>query len=128
MADYAQTITESISMLGMGELALWGTFEWGEDWGYTGELETEADKCLSNSIAFAENRFHDIEISPIGNTLDFDETAIESIMRSWGVWDKVWTKPSSDGDDKVFDESVAFPDTSTSWSDVSDDQTDWEDI
>jgi hypothetical protein len=128
MADFAQTITETISLLGMGELALWGTFEWGEDWGYTGELETEADKCLSNSMTFAEDRFHDFEKAPIGNSLDFDETGIEAIMRAYGIWDNVFTKPTTDGDEKIFDESTPVSDTDTSWTASPDDSSSWEDV
>ena len=127
MADLTQTITESMTMLGMGEVALWGVFEWGENWGYTGELETETDKCLTNSLTMTDSRANEVDLEPFRNGIAIDESVVEAIMRAWGIWDYVWTRPTSDGDQKVFDESTAVSGTSSTWNAVSDGSADWED-
>jgi hypothetical protein len=85
MADLTQTITESMTMLGMGEVALWGVFEWGENWGYTGELETETDKCLTNSLAMTDSRSNEVDLEPFGNSIGIDESVVEANSTSWSA-------------------------------------------
>jgi hypothetical protein len=54
---------------------------------------------------------------PWTDSIDLTED-IESIMQAWGIWDNIFTKPTTDGQDKVFDESGKVSDGSTSWEDL----------
>jgi len=52
MADLAQTITNSFTLLGASPVNVWGTMEWGTDnWGISKDLPLIFLKVLSESLA-----------------------------------------------------------------------------
>ena len=57
--------------------------------------------------------------------LTIDDPQLVAIMRAWGIWDYIFTKPTADGDEKIFDEFTKVSDGSTSWTKVADGSTSW---
>jgi hypothetical protein len=149
MADHTQTITNTLgSIMGMGQPTLWNAFTWGTDnWGYDADMPTDVDVApdmadltltvalgqdvvfegTTNTMVLSDAYGKDFDKAPITESIVFTED-IESIMRAWGIWDNIFTKPTTDGQDKVFDEFDRVSDGSTTWTPVSDGSTSWEDV
>ena len=126
MADYTKTITESVTMLGMSDANLWGTFLWGELWGSSEDLRKEFDQApLGNSVTLTDALGKDFVRDFITNNIAMDDPQLSSIMRAWGIWDYVFTKPTTDGDEKIFDQFSKVSDGSTSWTKTTDGSTSW---
>ena len=55
MADFTKTITESMSIFGISEPNLWGTFLWNELWGASGDLRKDYVRApIGNSVSIAD--------------------------------------------------------------------------
>ena len=148
MADHTQTITNRLgAIMGMGQPNLWGTMVWNDDWGYDSDMPTDVETApdmadLTLTVALGQ----DVVFEGTGNTLTLSDAigkdfvkepwtdtvthtgALEAIMRTWGIWDFVFTKPTTDGDEKVFDTFSKVSDGSDAFSKVSDGSTDWEGV
>ena len=145
MADHTQTIINYMPLAGHGEAQYWNVITWGTDqWGWDPDMVTDTVKApdmanLNLSVALGQ----DVVFEGTGNTMDLADavgkdfvkeqltetitfaSSIESIMRTWGIWDYVFTKPTSDGDEKVFDTFSKVSDGSDDFTQVSDGSTDW---
>ena len=145
MADFAQTIVNTMGLAGLGEPQLWNVVEWGTDhWGWDPDMETHANVApnmaglalsvalgqdvvfegTSNDMALSESYPKDFVKEPLTETITF-ASSIESIMRTWGIWDYVFTKPTTDGDEKVFDVFGKVSDGTDAFTQVADGSTDW---
>lgn len=125
MADHTQTITNSMGVFGGSEPTLWNDFLWGTGlWGYTNEIIDDVDKGpFVETITLTDGISKHVELT-IGDSLTLTGS-IESIMKSWGIWDTVFTRPTTDGDSKVFDDSTRVSDPSDDFTQVADGSTPW---
>lgn len=123
MADLAQTITNTLNILGPSVPSRWNLFNWGENWGVTGDLQTFYEKGLFESITLTDSIGKAPSITPISETIGFSIGL--DIFRSIGIWDYNFTRPTIDGSEAVYDESSKIADPSTTWSKQSDPSTDW---
>jgi hypothetical protein len=147
MADHTQTVTNQLgAIMGMGQPNLWGTMVWNDDWGYDADMQTETDKGIANTGTLTVALGQDVVFEGTSNTLTFSDAygkdfvkepwtdaithsgALEAIMRAWGIWDFVFAKPTTDGDEKVFDEFSKVSDGTDAFSKVSDGSTDWTEV
>jgi hypothetical protein len=127
MADHTQTVTNSMNIFTTVP-QLWNAFEWNENWGESGRTCKAFEKApISNTASMEQNQGRDFVKAPVTNTMTFTED-LESIMRAWGIWDFVFTKPTTDGDEKVFDEFSKVSDGTDAFSKVSDGSTDWTEV
>lgn len=145
MADLTQTVTNRIPIMAMSPAVYWGTLVWGTDnWGFDGDTITEFEKGIVNSTSITTAIYEDIEHlvglgtialsdalgkdmdkAPLTETLLLSED-VASLTRGYGIWDYVFTKPSSDGVNAVYDVSSKIADDeSTTWTKTSDGSTDW---
>lgn len=145
MADFTQTIINFMPLAGHGEAQYWNVIVWGTDhWGWDPDMQTDTDVAPDMAgLGLAVALGQDVVFEGTGNTLTLSESlpkdfvkepvvatitlasSIESIMRAWGIWDYVFTKPTSDGDEKVFDQFSKVSDASDDFTKVSDGSTDW---
>lgn len=123
MADFAQTVTNSLNILGPSTPSLWNVMQWGDDWGVTGDLKKFYEKGLSDTITLTDSVSKAPSLTPITDSIGFT-TGLE-IFRSIGVWDYNFTRPTIDGSEAVYDESSKIVDPSTDWSKISDPSTNW---
>jgi hypothetical protein len=125
MADFTQTVTNSLNVLAASPGSLWGTFQWNETWGQDEDLWTDTNKAVSINLVVENILSKSFEFT-ITNTLSLSADVSE-LTRSIGIWDYVFTKPSTDGDEAVYDESSKVADASTEWSDVTEASSTWSD-
>lgn len=126
MADFTQTVTNSLTVLSASPPNLWNNFNWGDNWGQDEDLWTESDKGVTNLLSLTLLLSKSIVKSPLTETLTLTEN-LESLRRSLGDWDYVFTKPTTDGDEAIYDESSKVANASTSWSSVSEASSTWSD-
>jgi hypothetical protein len=126
MADFTQTVTNSLQTMGSSEPTLWNAMEWGTDlWGYTDDVWTDLDNDpILNTLTLSDSLFKEFVKAPLTETITFTED-LTSIMRAFGIWDYVFTKPTSDGDEKVFDQFTRVSDPDDDFTQVSDGSTTW---
>jgi hypothetical protein len=128
MADFTQTVTNSLSVLAASPGTEWNDFNWGEqNWGQDEDLWTDTGKWLSENLYLTVALHKDFVKSPISETITLTED-LSSLSKSIGIWDYVFTKPTVEGQDKVFDESSKVSDADTAWSDVSEASSTWSDV
>jgi hypothetical protein len=146
MADLSQTITNTLPIMAISRAVYWNALTWGTDnWGRDEDVITETEKGIANTLTHSTAIFEDIEHlldfgaltvsssvpkefirEPITETIDFSAD-IESLMRSIGIWDYLFTKPTADGEEAVYDVSSKVADVSTDWSSVSEASSTWSD-
>jgi hypothetical protein len=116
-----------LNVLSASPPSLWNNFNWGEqNWGQDEDLWTDTNKGIFETLNI-EDVLHKSVTLTITNTLTLTEN-LESITKSIGNWNYVFTKPTTEGDEKVFDESSKVADSDTSWSDVSEASSTWSDV
>ncbi len=127
MADHTQTITNGLNVLGVSPGSLWGTFQWNTNWGNDEDVWTDTEKGLTNlTLNLEQVLSKGIEIDPITNTIVVTED-LSALLRALGIWDYVFTKPTTEGREAVYDESTKVPDGDTTWTGVSDASSTWSD-
>lgn len=124
MANFAQTITNSLNVLGVSPPSLWNVLVWGQDdWGVTGDVAVSFEKGLFEAIGLTDSIGKSPVITPLTDSIGFS-TGLD-IFRSIGIWDYNFTRPTIDGSDAVYDESSKITDPSTDWNKLSDPSTNW---
>lgn len=102
MADLAQTVTNSINVFGASPTNKWGTMEWGDLWGASEDLATSFEKGISaGSLTLFDFSYRNITITT-GNSVSF--SADLDICKKYEKWCLVWTGPTANGADAVYDE------------------------
>ena len=147
MADFTQTVTNNLPLMAISPAVYWNALTWGTDnWGFEGDIITEVDATIAlGTTAFTTAIANEVEHAvglgtlvltdvygrefeiTFGESLDLTED-IENIMRSLGIWDYVFTKPTTDAQDQAYDESTRVEDGSTTWTPVSDGSSTWSDV
>ena len=147
MTDFAQTTTNHVgSIVGMGEATYWGIAVWTVDvWGSSVDMATDVNvgptmapinfastigghsvvkAPIDNSLAVSDAYGKSFVKAPISSTMVFTEN-LESIKKSIGVWDYIFTLPTVDGDEQVFDQFTKTTDPSDAFTAVADGSTTW---
>lgn len=57
MADLTQTITNTLTLIGLSPANEWGSFNWGENWGSDNDTNFEIGKWLSETTTFTDSIF-----------------------------------------------------------------------
>lgn len=136
MADYSITVSNTLYAFGPDKLtvSLWGTFQWGENWGYTPiDMICDVEKQITNSLA------------PTGSTLNFDvdkalsetitpsdafskdtERTISNSLAPTGDltsetltisgWNYVFVKPSTNAEDRNLATFTTQSNAQTTWT------------
>lgn len=123
MADFAQTVTNSLNLLGPSVPSRWNIMQWGDNWGTTGDLQTFYQKGVFESLTLTDSISKSSTLTPITDSIGF--TMSLDIFRSIGIWDYNFTRPTIDGAEAIYDESAKVVDPTTDWSKVNDPTTDW---
>lgn len=129
MADHTQTVTNSFKVLGMSIGTKWDAAVWDTDlWGVDEDLATAVGKFLdSENITITQTMGKDFVRAAINNAITIAED-IESIEKTIGLWNYIFSKPTIDGDSKLFDQFSKIADGTDAFSAVSDPSTDWDEV
>jgi len=128
MADHTQTVTNAMVIMGTSQGNLWGTFLWNENWGTSEDLWTSIEKAIGNGISLADVLAgKDFVKAPLNNTITITEELV-SVLKELGIWDYVFTRPTTQGIDKLTDQFSKSGNQSSTWSDVADGDTTWSDV
>lgn len=102
MADFAQTVSNTVNIFGMSPPNLWNDMDWGDNWGASEDVATSFEKWLaSESITLSDAVSKEV-LFTVYNDLTFDLDL--DICKRYEEWCKVWTNPSTNGADAVYDE------------------------
>jgi hypothetical protein len=143
MADLTQTITNTLTPLGIGSPNFWGTMDWGEKWGARDPIQDVnvapdmADLTLTPTIPVKDIDHllggitlgidgavsKDMTIS-IVNAMTFTDD-IASIIKQLGDWDYIFTLPTNDGQDKLTDGFAKVAAGSDDFSKVANGSDNW---
>lgn len=102
MADFAQTVSNTIDVLGASPPNYWGVMDWGDLWGASEDLATSYEKFLQSETLTLDDLTitqYDITLSE-SLTLSYDL----DICKRYEIYCKVWTGPTTNGADAVYDE------------------------
>ena len=115
-----------MQVLGVSPPTLWGVAVWGTDnWGVDEDVWTDTDHQVANSLTLTDSLpikeyGHLVALGTMGISSD-----ITSLLREWGIWDYIYAKPTTDGDDQVTDQFSKVSDATDAFSKVSDASTTW---
>ena len=102
MADFAQTVSNTFNVLGASPPDYWGVMNWGDNWGVSEDLATSFELGISfGTISFSDAWAKQFQVTfsdSLAMSLDLD------ICERYDIWCKVWTGPTSNGADAVYDE------------------------
>jgi hypothetical protein len=128
MADLTKTVTSTMTVLGVSQPTLWGNFEWGaEEWGATGDLCKAFDKApLTNTLTMTENNGRDFNKAALTESINLTDD-LNPVEKSWDgdLWKYIFTKSTTDGTEKVFDQFTKVTDQDDDFSEVSGNSTSW---
>lgn len=102
MADFAQTVTNTLNVLGASPPNLWGVMDWGDNWGVSEDLATSFEKWLAGESITLSDLYSKNRAVVLRQTLTFDLDL--DICKRYEIWCLVWTGPTSNGADAVYDE------------------------
>jgi len=127
MTDHTQTVTNTMQVFGVSPGSLWGVAVFGTDlWGVDEDVWTDTDKQVTEALGLTDAiAFKDIE-HLITDSLTLS-TAVNPVMRTWGIWDYVFTGPTTEGEDQSDSTWTATSDNDATWSDVNNTSTSWSD-
>jgi hypothetical protein len=125
MADHTQTITNAMNILGVSAGNQWNVLVWGTDeWGASEDLGTGVGKWLTETMGLDDAVGKDFVKAPLTESITFTDS-IDSVLREWGIWDYIATKPDTDWTERVDDESSKVGDPSSTYAAVSVPDTTW---
>ena len=126
MADFTKTITNNLGALGVSRGQLWGTFLWNTNWGNDEDVETATDKGVTDTLTI-EVPLLKVATKHLSNTITFSED-ISSVMRSIGIWDYLFTRPTDEATQAVYDEFAKEANETEAWSATVDGSTSWSEV
>ena len=125
MADFTQTITNTLNTFGISAGNQWGFMVWNDEWGASEDIGTGLDKePLVLPLAIGETEHLDFVKAPYTNTIGI-AAAIDPVMRAFGIWDYVFEGPTTDGTERVFDQFTKVADGDDDFTVVSEPSTTW---
>lgn len=116
MADYSQSISNTVNVFGMAPSEKWGSMVWGvDDWGQDSDLVTATIKVLtgsftatdSYSLGFGKN---------LSDSLSVDTYDLDIFLQDADGYYKVFIKPTTDGEELVITGWTACAKSSTTWT------------
>jgi hypothetical protein len=126
MADFSITVSNTINMLGE-PASLWGDMVWGVDkWGAGSEdLQVAVNKLIDNSQSFSQDILnkqisHRIDDQDIPLTSDATVIGVRS-----GIWDYVYTLPTTNNDLAAHTSYTSSTVGTTSWTCAAAGSTTW---
>lgn len=125
MADFTVTISNNLYAFGDSPSTQWGNFLWGEGfWGEgSADLATSVEKLLENTIDSSDAKYLSAEVV-VSNSIDtLSETTSEDLKN--GVWNYVFTGPTSDNENKSISTYVAASDPNRTWASAATVTTVW---
>ena len=144
MADFTITIANQLYAFGPDKItpSLWGVFNWGENWGYTAtDLICEIEKAISNAITpsddyyFDSEKFLDNQITPSDDYARDTERTIDNTLSPLadlssetlgnGSWLYVFTKPSTNAENRNPATFTTQSNASTTWTSGVATSTSW---
>lgn len=127
MADFSITVSNSISCLGPGPTTKWNAFDWGTGlWGAGSvDLQTDTVKAISEAIALADTlavsaQFMRTITNEISGTFEMSSETLKS-----GNWNYVFTKPTTDAENRNPNAFTEVTDPSTTWASGVATSTSW---
>lgn len=122
MADYTQTITNTLTPVGIGEANIWGTMLWNDHWGSMADAWQDVNKGLDmadlslamalgqdvthllggNTLTLGDTYEKSVTITPINDSITATED-LSDITKSLADWDYLFTYPGTDGRNKKVD-------------------------
>jgi len=124
MADLTQTITNTMGVRGVSPATLWGVGVWGTSlWGVDEDVETHTEKGITESLGFSDAVGKDFQHT-IGEGMTL-ASSITPITREWGIWDYIFTVPSTDGSTQVEDSFTKTDENSSDYTEVTTPSTEW---
>ena len=125
MADYTQTLSETIGLFGPGPSTLWGTAIWGADkWGEgTFDMVQSVGKVLAESQALSDSL-----INSVGKVLSESQSSsddIDHLYLTLGLYYHEFISKASDGDDQTTTTYTKTTNPSSSYSQTSNPTTVW---
>lgn len=122
MADFTQTISNSLNVFGLEGSTLWGAATWGTDlWGQGSTTALNIDKPLtSETLTLTEDLqtevvYNAILENSISIALDLTD---ETLQDSAGYY-YVFTKPTTDADDRSLATYTEASSPTTTWTEGS---------
>ena len=128
MADFTQTINNTIEIFGGKQTSNWGVMLWGEKWAYgTNELLITIGKVLDSTITLTD-QISDLSVGffqTISNTITVDADMYLERLTDSNNWSKLWgastnaeSRPATSYNinNDVTTSFTAQADVTTSWS------------
>lgn len=127
MADYNQTISNTMGLFGGSETEMWGVMVWGVDnWGDSGELRTTVTKGISaGSIGLSDSIGKTPKIGVVNSLVTVGDMYLERLDDGSG-YSYVFTGNTTDAESRVATAYTADTDAATEYTAESDVGTDWE--
>ena len=102
MANFAQTVSNTLNVLGASPPNYWGVMDWGDNWGVSEDLATSFEKWLqSESMSLSDAWSKNYSILKV-NSISLSHFL--DICKRYEIYCKVWTGPTSNGAEAVYDE------------------------
>jgi hypothetical protein len=129
MADWTQTVTNSLGLHGPGPTTKWGEFNWGEaNWGSgTEDLVTTIGKYLSNTETLSDS-LSKKTIKNLSDTIDVSEDMSSQELFDGDGYNYVFTLPTTEGENRSTVEWTESTDPSTTWTSATAGSTTWSEV
>ncbi len=129
MADLTKTITNNINVFGIEPSNKWGSFDWGENWGY-GDVDLVIDyqQFYDPETVNLTDSWSKSMTRSISNTITADADQVSQMLVDSEGYNHIFTKPTSDAKQRAltaFNESTT---PSVSWGETSGPSTPWGDV
>lgn len=124
MANLAQTVANSLLVLGMSPTNFWNALEWGTDnWGNDGNVCKEVRKGIANSVSMVDSIGKQYQYT-LANSITV-APSITTLSRGYGDFQYVATRPTVNWVSQVVDSSTQVSDPEDDSTAVADPSTTW---
>ena len=126
MADFTQTITNEFQLFGPAPPNVWGTMEWGENWGDGNDVITSTHHFLdSQDVTLTDSYIREFVF-----TIDFGSTSITSAMDQMTLVDSegfyhIFRGNTTEAEERAITDYTEESSSDPGWSEVSSPSTSW---
>lgn len=101
MADFTQTITNTMQIMGVSPGSLWNVAVWGTDlWGVDEDVWTDTDHQITESISLSDSVFKDVELTINFGTITLSDALNPINLKVDDVWREVFIGPTDEAEDR----------------------------
>lgn len=126
MADLSITIQNRLSVSGPSPTNKWGAFNWGENWGESGDGYFTVGKNLSAGVSFSDNI--DVTLTKVfGNSLSIGSRINFGTLTDGSGYAYVFPDGVTDIDDRYIPTWTEASEPTQSFSEASEPSTTWTD-